>query len=83
MWKWNVRRQSISSVMIPNGYSIALYAEDGFHGASVTMKGGSFDDLNEKMVCQEVPAEMWESTSSLSVFRTEMGQLAKGDWAHL
>jgi len=84
MWTHNQRRLSISSVMVPKGYSIKLHADDGFGGKSTVIHGDRWNSVNnEEMVCQAVGDGMDSKTKSLEVYRTSFGQLAKGDWVHV
>ena len=44
MWDRNIWQDSISSVMVPQGYSLEIFKNDGFTGGSTVISGKEFTD---------------------------------------
>ena len=51
----NLKNDYISSIMVPQGYTVELFKDDGFGGGSVTMSGLSWTSDDQAMVCQHLP----------------------------
>jgi len=82
MYERNVKDDSISSVMVPQGYSVMLYSDDGFRGSTKTVNGGNWTSVDQQMQCQNI-SDFDDKTSSLAVYRTELGLYSIGDWVSI
>ena len=47
----NIGNDEITSVMIPNGYALTLYENDGWTGDSTVMTGPMWDSADFLMRC--------------------------------
>ena len=47
----NIGNDRISSVMIPQGYALALYKDDGWTGNSTVLTGPMWDSADFRMRC--------------------------------
>ena len=79
----NIGNDDISSVLIPQGYSVELYEDDGFSGSSTVMNGPLWNSQDFLMSCQNMPSGWNDSVSSLKVFRTFGGYPAVGKWVSI
>ena len=60
---------SITAVMVPQGYTLVLYDSGDLVGESKTITGSSWADYNYLMTC--IPLGDWnDRAASLSVYRT-------------
>jgi len=50
MWDRNIKNDTISSVMVPQGYTVKLYEADGFQGQSITLDGPLWNSNNNMMM---------------------------------
>ena len=81
--KQHLPEDTVSSVLIPYGYSVRLNEYDGFQGESVVINGGLYTSANQEMQCINLvdgEYDFEDKTSSLSVFRTNHGRRALGYW---
>ena len=69
--------------MVPYGYSVKLYKNDGLSGENTVINGASWTSEEMNMQCQNVPGSFNDSTSSLAVYRTEFSTYAVGDWVSI
>lgn len=59
---------------MPQGYSVELFENDGFTGRSKILHGGNWTSVDQQMQCQNLIGTDFDNvTSSLAVFRTELG----------
>jgi len=67
---------SMSAVMVPVGYTLVVYSDDGFQGSSDTYEGM----VNEvgTLACQPVKNYHYDQMSSLMVMKSPY---AKGHWS--
>ena len=74
--------QQISSVAIPQGYTLKLYKFDGFvESEHLTLNGEPWSDSIHTMKCVDLEDYDWDDhTSSAAVYRTNRGALAQGFW---
>ena len=42
------------SVLVPFGYKVTLYDQDGFFGDEETIKGKPYEDAHDEMICQNL-----------------------------
>jgi hypothetical protein len=79
MKEHNMINDHASSIMIPYGYSVKLWEDNGFTGGSVVIDGEEWEDLHEEMECISLKdatffdgknRNMNDRLSSLEVFRT-------------
>lgn len=47
---WNFSSDTLSHVMVPYGYTVTIYDDDGFTGSYATFEG--LEDDHGRMVCQ-------------------------------
>ena len=79
--KGHLADNTVSSVMVPYGYSVQLFENNGFHGESVIIEGGMYASGDQEMQCIDLADKKFEDkTSSLSVYRTNFGKSAFGYW---
>ena len=79
----NIGNDEISSVLIPQGYSVLYYADDGFSGDTSVMNGPLWKSHDFLMACQNLPSGWKDRLSSLKVFRTFGGNPAVGKWSSI
>ena len=65
---------------MPYGYSIVLYDDDGFTGASYTVDGPFFSDGDLTMPCISIHDDFNDKNASLMVYRTTSFGNAIGKW---
>lgn len=70
----------VSSVKVPYGYSIKLWAADGFGGDDKVVNGSMFLDDTLSMECSNVFEDFNDVTSSLWVYRNTSLGTANGYW---
>ena len=64
-----------SSMMIPYGYRVDLYADDGLTGSKVTIDGPPYVDATLQHACVNMPSGWNDRVSSLDVYKTsQLGQ---------
>ena len=80
MWDHNDHNDAISSIMVPFGYAVELFADNGFKGSSVIIEGKSFEGVDMEVPCQNIPAELNDKTSSMYVYKTDKLGVANGYW---
>ena len=71
-----MRDNTLSSVMVPKGYTVELYRHAGFYGESNVIEGAYKDYGSEEMVCQRTSQDL---LSSLIVKRQPQG-IANAYW---
>lgn len=73
---------AISSVMIPSGYSLTLYDNDGFlDSIKLVLDGYPWSDADEEMECINLSDHDWDDrATSVGVYRTNLGAFAQGRW---
>ena len=71
-----MENDSISSIMVPKGYTAYLYDEGGFTGLMETIEGQYIDDLTQELKCVDLP----HANDSLSSLRIGKGAPAIGRW---
>ena len=69
--------------MVPYGYSVELFDNDGMYGSSYIVDGQQWKDEDQQMTCVNLPSEWRNKTSSLAVYRTSQGYKAAGDWVNI
>lgn len=75
--------KSISSVMVPEGYSLSLYSHDSFSGNPVVIKG-EYTDNRQAIKCQNLSDFGFnEKTVSLEVTRTKQYENATSKWVKI
>ena len=58
-------------MMIPYGYSVTLYSDDGFKGDTYTVQAPFYEDSNFMQTCVSLyDGNFNDRTSSLEVFKT-------------
>ena len=80
-WRHVIDNQ-ISSVAIPQGYSLKLYDADGFvESNSQVLNGQPWHDSIHSMTCVNLNEIGWDDrVSSVAVYRTNHGAVAQGRW---
>jgi len=63
--------------MVPMGYTVVLYADDGLTGSHYTVSGK--EDSQGRMVCQDLGGKFADSANSLTVMKNKT-QYAQGRW---
>ena len=54
MWENNMGWDDADSVLVPFGYKVTLYDQDGFFGDEETIKGKPYEDAHDEMICQNL-----------------------------
>lgn len=70
----------ISSLNVPFGYSVDLFADPGFSGKKFTVTGGIFEDKNDKMECISIKDTFNDTVNSLRVYKNRQIGAAQGYW---
>ena len=70
----------MSSLYIPFGYAIDLYALDSWSGDVRTYVGKPYLDSNKLMECTNVASDWENMTSSAKVYKTRQLGAALGYW---
>lgn len=77
----NIKNDYPSSIMVPYGYSVKLWEDNGFKKSSRVFDGPEFLNEHEKMECINLTDFKFnDKTSSLEVYRTNYGRKARGYW---
>ena len=80
--KRHLKDDAISSVAIPQGYTVKLYNENGFDESNkLVLNGPMWTDSEHSMSCINLVALGWnDMVSSIGVYRTNLGATAQGKW---
>lgn len=82
----NMKGDWAHAIMIPQGYSVKLYDDRYLSGSSWVVMNGPYwmsGNDDEEMTCQTLPSGWGDRVSSLEVYRSELGNEARGDWVPL
>ena len=79
MWENNIRDDDADSVLVPFGYKVTLFDQDGFLGDTEEIKGKPYEDANDEMICQNL-GDLKNRAASIRVGRTTVLGPAIGYW---
>ena len=83
MWNQNIWQDSVSSVMVPPGYTLEIFKNDSFSGDSTRIEGPTWQLPNMELACIPVPNGFEDVNSSAKVYRTTLGKYSYGDWVSI
>ena len=78
----HLQNDQISSVVIPQGYTLKLYKDDGYvESNKLVLNGPIWADNDQAMSCINLTDYGWDDmVSSVAVYRTNFGAYAQGRW---
>ena len=79
MWENNMGWDDADSVLVPFGYKVTLFDQDGFWGDEEEIKGKPYEDAHDEMICQNL-GDLKNRAASIRVGRTTVLGPAVGYW---
>lgn len=82
MYEHNIKNDDVGSVMVPFGYSVDLFRDDGFAGDKKTVQGPVFNDSHLSLACINV-SDFNDRTSSVAVYKNTVLGASNGYWTSI